>query len=104
MEVIEDPLYSSDYLDPEKRSIANAVQVFFKDGSATEKIDVEYPVGHRRRRAEGIPLLIEKFEANLASRLDASARRDILNLCSRPEALAAMPIDRFMDMLTVDSP
>src|SRR6516165_4483975 len=69
MVIIEDARYSEDYLDPDKRSIANAVQVFFKDGSATEKVAVEYPIGHRRRRAEGIPLLVNKFEANLNSRL-----------------------------------
>ncbi|HEY7221108.1 MAG TPA: bifunctional 2-methylcitrate dehydratase/aconitate hydratase, partial [Candidatus Binatia bacterium] len=64
---VEDPQYSRDYLDPQKRSIANAVQVFFKDGSRSEKVAVEYPIGHRRRRAEGMPLLIKKFETNLAS-------------------------------------
>ena len=56
---------SRDYLDPDKRSIANAVQVFFKDGTATEQVAVEYPIGHRRRRAEGLPLLVEKFEGSL---------------------------------------
>ena len=69
------PQYSKDYLDPEKRSIANAVQVFFKDGSSTEKVVVEYPIGHRRRRAEGMPLLMKKFEANLASRFAPDAMR-----------------------------
>src|SRR5207248_8010046 len=64
MTVREDPRYSREYLEPDKRSIANAVQVFFSDGSATEKIAVEYPIGHRRRRAEGIPLLVKKFKAN----------------------------------------
>src|SRR5438309_764424 len=71
---VEDPAYSTDYLDPQKRSIANAVQVFFKDGSSTEKVAVEYPLGHRRRRAEGLPLLIKKFEANLASRFASPQR------------------------------
>ena len=72
----ENPRYTRDYLDPDKRSIANAVQVFFKDGSSTENVEVEYPIGHRRRRAEGMPLLMKKFEANLASRFaPLSARR-----------------------------
>ena len=78
---VEDPQYSKDYLDPEKRSIANAVQVFFKDGSSTEKVAVEYPIGHRRRRAEGMPLLVKKFETNLASRFAPDAvRRDSARL------------------------
>ncbi len=67
MEVVEDERYSRDYYDPERRSIANAIQVFFKDGSATDKVEVEYPIGHRRRRAEGIPVLEEKFKRNLAT-------------------------------------
>src|SRR5207247_4389278 len=77
----EDPQYSKDYLDPEKRSIANAVQVFFKDGSATEKVVVEYPIGHQRRRPEGIPLLIKKFEASLNSRLAPPWSKKSLDLC-----------------------
>ncbi len=71
MTVAEDPQYSRDYLDPAKRSIANAVQVFFDDGSKTEKVVVEYPVGHRRRRAEGIPLLEKKAAAALAASISA---------------------------------
>src|SRR5579859_1094220 len=67
MTVTEDKQYSKDYLDPDKRAIANAVQIFFADGTKTNKIEVEYPVGHRRRRAEGIPLLMQKFKSSLAS-------------------------------------
>jgi 2-methylcitrate dehydratase len=103
MEVVEDPRYSREYLDPEKRSIANAVQVFFKGGSATEKIAVEYPVGHRRRRAEGIPLLVKKFEANLASRLSPPWCEKILNLCLDLKALHSTRVDEFMDMFTLQS-
>src|SRR5436305_2078799 len=84
---VEDPQYSKDYLDPQKRSIANAVQVFFKDGSSTEKVAVEYPLGHRRRRAEGLPLLVKKFEANLASRLAPDQCKKILALCFDPTRL-----------------
>ena len=62
----KNPRYSRDYLDPDKRSIANAVQVFFNDGTQTEKVEVEYPLGHRRRRAEAVPLLREKFAENLS--------------------------------------
>src|SRR5207249_7515016 len=66
--VREEPRYSREYLDPEKRSIANSVQVFFADGTATENVEVEYPLGHRRRRKEGIPLLVKKFEDNTRTR------------------------------------
>ena len=98
MVCVEDLRYSKDYLDPEKRSIANAVQVFFKDGSSTGKVAVEYPVGHRRRRAEGIPLLVKKFEANLASRLAPAQCEKILRLCAEPQTLDAMPVDKFTDL------
>ena len=65
MEISENPCYSRDYMDPEKRSIANAVQVFFADGSKTEKIAMEYPLGHKKRRAESIPFLQAKFDGAL---------------------------------------
>jgi len=100
MIVIEDARYSRDYLDPDKRSIANAVQVFFKDHSATEKIVVEYPIGHRRRRAEGMALLVKKFEANLASRLAPDQCKQIMELCLDLDRLRVTPVDKFMDMLT----
>jgi len=103
MEVVEDPRYSKEYLDPDKRSIANAVQVFFTDGSATENIAVEYPVGHRRRRAEGIPLLIKKFETNLASRLALPWSQKILDLCLDLKGLHSTPVDVFTDMFAVES-
>ncbi len=98
MACVEKPQYSKDYLDPEKRSIANAVQVFFKDGSKTAQVAVEYPVGHRRRRAEGMPLLMKKFETNLASRFAPDQCQNILRLCSDAEKLDATPVNRFTDM------
>ena len=101
MQVEEDPGYSRDYLDAEKRSIANAVQVFFKDGSSTERLAVEYPIGHRRRREEGIPLLIAKFENNLASRFPAAQAKRILNLCLDAQALSATPVNEFMELLAL---
>ena len=101
MAVIENPQYSVDYLDPDKRSIANAVQIHLKDGSATEKIEVEYPLGHRRRRAEGIPLLVEKFTANLASRFPARQSEAILELCLDQKRLEETPVNEFMDMLVI---
>jgi 2-methylcitrate dehydratase len=101
MEVVEDPRYSRDYLDPEKRSIANAVQVVFRDGSHTERVEVEYPLGHRRRRAEGIPLLLAKCRANLASRLPAGTAEELVTLCLDRERLEGMPVDEFMEILVV---
>ncbi|HEX5021376.1 MAG TPA: bifunctional 2-methylcitrate dehydratase/aconitate hydratase [Candidatus Binatia bacterium] len=99
---VEDPQYTKDYLDPGKRSIANAVQVFFKDGSSTEKVAVEYPIGHRRRRTEGMPLLVEKFQANLASRLPASQCAAIMELCLDSARLRATSVDRFTDMFAAE--
>jgi 2-methylcitrate dehydratase len=98
MEVVEDPRYTREYLEADKRSIANAVQVFFKDGSSTLQVAVEYPVGHRRRRAEGMALLEDKFKANLASRFSAQRSAQIFHLCQDQAALEATPVQRFMDM------
>lgn len=98
MEVLENKQYSLDYLDPEKRSIANAVQVFFKDGTATENVLVEYPIGHRRRRAEGMPLLIEKFRNNLATRFSEERVNAILKLCSDQEKLEDTSVHEFVSL------
>ena len=101
MVVEESAAYSRDYLAPDKRSIANAVQVFFADGTKTERVAVEYPIGHRRRRAEGIPLLRAKFEANVRGRFPASQAGRILELCESPDRLLATPVPEFMDMLAL---
>jgi len=101
MEVVEEPRYSRDYLDPEKRSIANAVQVFFTDGSCTERVEVEYPLGHRRRRAEAFPLLLQKCRQNLATRLPAQRAAALIELCLDRERLSAMPVDQFMELLVI---
>ena len=98
MVCVENPQYTEDYLDPNKRSIANAVQAFFKDGSSTDKVTVEYPIGHRRRRAEGMPLLMKKFEANLVSRFAPEQCAAIWRLCTNPAALDATAVDKFTDM------
>jgi 2-methylcitrate dehydratase len=98
MSCVEDLQYSQDYLDPQKRSIANAVQVFFKDGSSTEKVVVEYPIGHRCRRAEGMPLLVKKFETNLASRFASDQCDAIMRVCKDAKTLDATPVDEFTDM------
>jgi 2-methylcitrate dehydratase len=101
MTVTEDPTYSRDYLDPDKCSVANAVQVFFSDGTATERVAVEYPIGHRRRRAEALPLLEAKFAANVATRLPARRRERLLALWRDPAALATLPVQEFMDLLAM---
>lgn len=101
MEVEEDERYSREYHEPDKRSIANAVQVFFKDGSKTEQVAVEYPIGHRRRRDEGIPLLERKFRNNLAVRFPAARVAAIYELCLDHERLQQTPVHEFMDLLAI---
>ena len=100
-EVVEEPRYSREYLDPDKRSIANAVQVFFRDGGRTAKIEVEYPLGHRRRRTEGLPLLVRKCRTNLAGRLAADKVENIMELCLDRQRLETTPVDEFMGMFVV---
>jgi len=101
MVVVENPQFSKDYLDPEKRSIANAVQVKFKDGSETEQVTVEYPIGHRRRRDEGIPKLLEKFEVNLATRFSGTQYETIKALCLDAERLERSSVHEFMTTLVL---
>jgi 2-methylcitrate dehydratase len=101
MEVVEDPQFSKDYLDPDKRSIANGVTVYFKDGTQAGEVVVEYPVGHRRRRSEGIPLLEAKFRANLARRFPPKQAAAIFSLCQDQKALEATPVHEFVDMFVI---
>ena len=98
---VEDTGYSADYHDPEKRSIANAVTVEFNDGTLFDEVAVEYPVGHARRRVEGIPLLIEKYKINLARVYDADKQKKIADLCLDYDKLAATPVNEFMDLMAL---
>ena len=98
---VEDTGYSADYHDPEKRSIANAVTVEFNDGTVFDEVAVEYPVGHARRRVEGIPLLIEKYKINLARIYDADKQNKIADLCLDYDKLAATPVNEFMDLMAL---
>jgi 2-methylcitrate dehydratase len=98
MECVEDKQFSKDYLDPEKRSIANAIQITFKDGSKTAEIVVEYPIGHRRRRAEGIPVLEAKFNTNLMRRFALKQSLAILDVCQDQKRLEATPVNDFVDL------
>ena len=97
MEVRENPRFTVDYFDPDKRAIANAVQVFFRDGSSTPRVEVPYPVGHRRRRREGTPLLRDKFERHLRARLPEAACESILRTCASREALEPTRVRDFME-------
>lgn len=99
MILAEDPRYSKEYLEPGKRSIANAVQVFFRDGTATEKVEVEYPLGHRRRRKEGLPQLLKKLETNLKTRYPDSRRREIMDSFSDPVQFENTAVDQWMGLL-----
>ena len=100
MVVAENARFTRDYHDPHKRSIANTVQVFFKDESATEAVTVEYPIGHRRRREEAAPLLVEKFVENMTTRFEMRQVRDVLAVFEGSD-LDTMPVWEFMDMLQV---
>ncbi|MFC4261191.1 bifunctional 2-methylcitrate dehydratase/aconitate hydratase [Marinobacter lacisalsi] len=99
--VIEDERYTREYLEPDKRSIANAIQVFFRDGSSTDKVAVEYPIGHRRRREEGIPLLEDKFRSNLATRFPGQTCQRIDGLCADQHELEITPVPEFMDLFVI---
>jgi 2-methylcitrate dehydratase len=100
MVVEEDKRYTKEYLEADKRSIANAVQIFFTDGTQTEKVAVQYPIGHRRRREEGIPVLEDKFKASLAP-LFAGTQQDILDICLDQEVLENMAANEFMDLFVL---
>jgi len=99
MVIEEDKRYSREYHEPAKRSIANAVQVFFEDGTATERVEVEYPIGHRRRREEGIPLLERKFRENLATRFSRRRCEEIFAVCKDQARLEAMPVHELVDLM-----
>lgn len=101
MKVVENSQYSRDYHDPQKRSIANAIQVFFKDGTSTALVEVEYPIGHRRRRAEGIPVLIEKFKQNLHTRFPRQRVENIMQLCQDKSRLMATSVPEFMELFII---
>ncbi|PMZ97378.1 MULTISPECIES: 2-methylcitrate dehydratase [unclassified Pseudomonas] len=101
MVIVEEPRFSREYLEADKRSIANGVQVFFKDGSHTPQVVVEYPIGHRRRRKEGMPLLEAKFRENLATRYVRQRCEEIVALCKDQARLEAMPVHRFVDLFVI---
>jgi 2-methylcitrate dehydratase len=102
MEVRENELFTRDYFDPEKRGIGNALQIFFKDGSSTERVEVNYPIGHRRRREEGIPVLVRKFEDAVAGRFGEDQAAAIIAACEDQKALEKMSVPDFVDLWATD--
>jgi 2-methylcitrate dehydratase len=98
---VEDKQFTRDYHDPKKRSIANGITVEFKDGSRLKEVLVEYPIGHKRRRKEGMPVLVEKFKTNLARRFPPKQQKTVLELCLDPRQFAATPVNEFVDMMVI---
>ncbi len=96
---VEDPKFTRDYHDPDKRSIANGLTVEFKDGRKMKEIVVEYPIGHKRRRKEGMPVLVKKFETNLARQFAEKQRSAILEVCLDQKRLEALAVNEFVDMM-----
>jgi 2-methylcitrate dehydratase len=98
MVVRENPQFTKDYFDPDKRYIGNSMRVFFKDGSKTEKVSIDFPIGHRERRGEGIPVLLKKFESAIGGHLPAHRVEQILALVQDPARFESTPVHRLMDM------
>jgi len=103
MQVKENAAFTKDYYDPQKRYIGNAVQVFFKDGSASERVAVDYPIGHRKRRAEGTPVLVKKFESSVAAHFQTKQTESIKAMFADRKALMAMPVSDFVAKLVTAS-
>ncbi|TAN44487.1 MAG: bifunctional 2-methylcitrate dehydratase/aconitate hydratase [Nitrospirae bacterium] len=98
---VEDKQFTKDYHDPDKRSIANGLTVELNDGTVMDEVVVEYPIGHRRRRAEGMPVLVEKFRTNLARRFPVKQQRAILDVCLDRKALDGIPVNEFVDLFVI---
>jgi 2-methylcitrate dehydratase len=103
MQVQENPVFTQEYYDADKRYIGNAVQVFFKDGSCSARVQVDFPIGHRKRRAEGMPVLVQKFEASVAAHFGEKQAQSIVALFADRAALTAMPVSDFMARLVTAS-
>jgi 2-methylcitrate dehydratase len=101
MACVEDAQFTKDYHDPEKRSIANALTLEFNDGSKFDEVVVEYPIGHKRRREDGIPLLVEKFRTNLARRFPVRQQLAILDVSLDQARLEAMPVNEYVDLYVI---
>jgi 2-methylcitrate dehydratase len=99
MQVKENGKFTEEYYAPDKRYIGNAVQVFYKDGSCSERVEVNFPVGHRKRRDEGTPLLIQKFETSVAAHFSDRQTESINRMFADHKALAALPVSDFLARL-----
>jgi 2-methylcitrate dehydratase len=98
---VEDPQFTRDYHDPDKRSIANGLTIRLKNGTVLPELVVEYPIGHKRRRTEGIPLLVGKFRTNLARRFDSARQKAILDVSLDQRRLEAMPVNAYLGLYAV---
>ena len=101
IECVEDKQFTKDYHDPDKRSIANAMTIEFKDGKKVKEVVVEYPIGHKRRRKDGIPLLEAKFKTNLARRFPVKQQKSILDVSLDQKKLEAMPVNEYVDLYVI---
>jgi 2-methylcitrate dehydratase len=101
MDCVEQPEFTRDYHDPDKRSIANSLCIELDDGTVLEET-VEYPIGHRRRRKEGLPLLVEKFKTNLRRRFDEDRQQKILDASLDRHRLESIPVHEYVDLYALD--
>jgi 2-methylcitrate dehydratase len=101
MYCVEDKQFTRDYHAPDKRSIANALTVEFKDGTKMKEVVCEYPIGHKRRRKEGMPVLVEKFRTNLARRFPAKQQKAILDLALDSGKFDRTPVNEFVDLMVI---
>lgn len=97
----EDPAFTQDYHDPEKRSITNALTIKLKDGQTLNEVVIEYPVGHKRRRQEGMPLLLKKFRTNLARQFPEAQQRRILSASLDKPLFENMPVNEYLDLFVI---
>ena len=102
MVCVEDKQFTKDYHDPRKRSIANGLTVEFKDGKKLNEVVVEYPLGHKRRRKEGIPVLLKKFKINLARQFSLKQQENILDICTNQNKLTKTPVNEFVDLFVTN--
>ena len=102
MTIKEDKRYTEEYLEADKRSIANKIRIFFNDGSSTDDVEVEYPIGHKRRREEGIPVLEKKFESNLGKIFNEERASTILSKCLDQQELESMAVLDFQELFFVE--
>lgn len=98
MSVIENEQFTKDYYDPKKRAIGNAIQIYFANGDKTNEIAIEYPIGHRRRRDEGIPVLMKKFEDSVGSHFNQEKSKQIIMMMKKSDQIMQMPADEFMSI------